>query len=89
MARERLAAASVGDFALFGGGWPTSAVVDAYNTALTRSTPTALSVARYALAATSVGDFALFGGGWDGIATRNTVDAYDRNLNRLQSEGVI
>ena len=44
-ARNTLAATSIGDYALFGGGNPGtySAVVDAYNTSLTLSTPTALS----------------------------------------------
>ena len=45
----------------------------------TRSTPTALSVARYSLAATSIGDYALFGGG---NPTSATVDAYNTTLTR-------
>ena len=41
-ARYNLAATSVGNYALFGGGYTGSYsnVVDAYNTSLTRSTPT-------------------------------------------------
>jgi len=76
-ARRNLAATSVGDYALFGGGYDGSysKVVDAYNTSLTRSTPTALSKARYNLAATSVGDYALFGGGDTGSYSK-VVDAY-------------
>ncbi len=73
-ARHALAATTVGDYALFGGGdTPVSNVVDAYDTSLTRTTPTALSVARGYLAATTVGNYALFGGGW---TTSNVVDAY-------------
>ena len=49
---------------------------------LIRSTPTALSVARYALAGASVGNYALFAGGYDGSNYRNTVDAYDASLVR-------
>ena len=76
-ARYGLAATSVGDYALFGGGYASSYsnVVDAYNTSLTRSTPTALSKARSYLAATSVGDYALFGGGYTGSYSA-VVDAY-------------
>ena len=77
-ARERLAATTVGSYALFGGGYNGSSyysTVDAYNNSLTRSTPTALSQARGNLAATTVGSYALFGGGIDGGAV-STVDAY-------------
>ena len=77
--RVRLAATSVGDYALFGGGHTSNYlnVVDAYNSSLVRSTPTALSTARYYLAATSVGDYALFGGGYLGNdSVTNVVDAY-------------
>ena len=84
-ARRELAAGSVGDYALFGGGDTGSgsyyAVVDAYNTSLTRSTPTALSTARYGLAAGSVGDYALFGGGYAGSVSA-VVDAYNTSLTR-------
>ena len=84
-----LAATSVGDYALFGGGSFDNYVsgrqsfdtVDAYNTSLTRSTPTALSQARDDLAATSVGNYALFGGGWAGSGS-STVDAYNLSLTR-------
>ena len=83
-ARQYLSAASVGDYALFGGGLDGStsiAVVDAYDTALTRTTPTVLSVARRIMDATSVGNYALFGGGYD-KADSAVVDAYDAALTR-------
>jgi len=82
VARRNLAATTVGNYALFGGGWTGSAysnAVDAYNTSLTRTTPTALSVARRYLAATTVGNYALFGGGSE---PSNAVDAYDTSLTR-------
>ena len=81
VARNKLAATAVGNYALFGGGvyvssgGVRSAVVDAYNASLTRSTPTDLSTPRYHLAATSIGDYALFGGGYDGKLSA-VVDAY-------------
>ena len=80
VARKDLAATTVGDYALFGGGRGSSnsSTVDAYNTSLTRTIPTPLSVARYYLAATSVGNYALFGGG----SNQTTIDAYDASLTR-------
>jgi len=69
-------------YALFGGGQAIgSNVVDAYDTSLTRTIPTALSSTRFNLAGASVGDYALFGGGYDG-GYRSTVDAYDASLTR-------
>ena len=68
-AREFLAGASVGNYALFAGGvydifsGSYRNVVDAYNTDLVHSTPTALSVARGHLAGASVGNYAMFAGG--------------------------
>ena len=84
VARARLAATTVGTYALFGGGYNSSSpyyksTVDAYNSSLTRTTPTSLSEARAYLAATTVGNYALFGGGeYDA-----TVDAYYVN-NKVQ-----
>lgn len=80
-AKDYLAATTIGDYALFGGGYGGStryATVDAYDQNLTRTTPTELSQARSALAATTIGDYALFGGG-DSLAV---VDAYDTSLTR-------
>ena len=69
--------------ALFGGGVGSgdSAVVDAYDINLERTTAPTLSQARYGLAATTVGDYALFGGGYNGLDSA-VVDAYDTNLER-------
>jgi len=86
-ARTGLAAAAIGNYALFGGGYTSngSSVVDAYDRSLTRTTPTALSKARTGSAATAVGGYALFGGGRSGKASgyttyTSTVDAYDSSL---------
>ena len=77
VARRYMAAATVGGYALFGGGHTGSysAVVDAYDQSLTRTTPTALRVARNNLAATTVRNYALFGGGYAGSPFA-VVDAY-------------
>ena len=80
-ARRNLSATSIGNYALFGGGYASSYsdVVDAYDISLVRTTPTPLSQARRNLSATSIGDYALFGGG-DGPSA--VVDAYDTSLVR-------
>jgi hypothetical protein len=85
VARENLAATSVGNYALFGGGFASgglSAVVDAYNPSLVRTTPTALSEGRHLLAASKVGNYALFGGGSAQSGTSSVVDTYDTGLTR-------
>ena len=79
-ARGGLAATTVGNYGLFGGGTNFTSgfsTVDAYNASLVRSTPTALSQARANLAATAVGNYGLFGGGYDMQNYFSTVDAYN------------
>ena len=84
--KSRLAATSVGDYALFAGGENNSSFstyVNAYNTSLTRSTPTSLSQARVELAATNVGDYAIFGGGYStSVGASSTTDVYNTSLTR-------
>ena len=87
--RNSFAATTVGNYALFGGGYTgsESAVVDAYDEGLTRTTPTALSEGRSSLAATTIGGYALFGGG--ATATYSSVvDAYDETLTRTTPEAL-
>ena len=68
------AATTVGNYALFGGGYNT---VEAYDKNLLHSLPGNLSVSRNYLAATSIGKYALFGGGYSSNGTRYaTVNAY-------------
>ena len=67
VARNYLAATTVGNYALFAGGSlgdDRCDTVDAYDLSLTCTTPTALTTARTGLAATTVGNYALFGGGY-------------------------
>jgi hypothetical protein len=66
VARVFIEAASVGNVALFAGGYAgfaLSNVVDAYNGSSGLWSTAQLSVARYGLAAASVGNVALFAGG--------------------------
>ena len=89
VAMERLAATTVGNYALFGGGYggngKASAVVSAYNASLTRSAPTDMILGGADLAATAVGSYALFGGGYNSKYQR-TVDAYNTSLTHSNPE---
>ena len=94
--RYDMRAATVGKYALFAGGLvpnpffgeDASSSVDAYNTSLTKSTPTELSCKRCGHAAASVGGYALFAGGalsynFLGYGKPvSSVDAYDASLTR-------
>ena len=85
--RYGLSAASIGNYALFAGGFysPTSsrvATVDAYDESLTLTTPTVLSEIGYYLASANVGNYALFGGGHTGSSYSSRVNAYDKSLTR-------
>ena len=100
--RSYLVATTVGNYALFGGGiyeyydddewlsdYPSN--VDAYDTSLTRTNPTELSVGRASLAATTVGNYALFCGGyneWSSWLPLDAVDAYDASLTRTNPTGL-
>lgn len=94
-ARDSMRAATVGKCALFAGGYSrsvfgysVSSSVDAYNTSLTKSTPTELSCKRCGHAAASVGGYALFAGGASSYNILgyydlvSSVDAYDASLTR-------
>lgn len=82
-ARNGLAAATVGNYALFGGGYSTN-IVDAYSADLTRSSPTAgLIVPSYSMAAASNDSYAVFGGG-----SQTNVTAYNSALTRTLPVGL-
>lgn len=63
------AAATVGNYALIGGGvkyawsWSIVSTMYSYNSSLTKGTPAALTMARADAAAASVGNYAVFAGG--------------------------
>ena len=85
--KESLAATTVGDYAIFAGGYGNSTyypTVDAYTSSLTKSAATSLSTGRSALAATTVSDYALFGGG--NISSSPYVTATSRRLYQRFSE---
>ena len=78
VSRYHMAATTVGDYALFGGGFNGSAIgdVEVYDTNLTHSTAPVSFIARYFLSATTVGNYALFAGGYDGSNARRDVTVY-------------
>ena len=83
IARNNLAATSVGDYALVAGGYSSSAyqdTVDTYTSSLVKGTATDLSYRCRHLAATSVGDYALFGGGQTDGSVTKTVNTYTSSL---------
>ncbi len=95
-AKIQMDATSVGDHALFGGGyvWDGSitnsnvsfSTVDIFSIDLVRKTPSSLSNARNLVGATTIGDYALFAGGqrYDYSASTtvflSTVDTFNSNL---------
>ena len=77
--RERMAAATIGDYALFAGGCAngrTYSYVEVFDKSLTRTIGTDLTTRRFNLAAATVGDYALFGGGYNGDSYLNSVEAF-------------
>lgn len=97
-ARAYGAGASIGNYALFAGGFTRTttgtrthySIVDAYNTSLTRTTPTGLSLARSFLASASNSNYAIFAGGDTGTSASSpsytmVVDAYNSSLTRSTS----
>ena len=77
--RERMAAATIGDYALFAGGCAngtTYRYVEVFDKSLTRTIGTDLTTRRFNLAAATVGDYALFGGGYNGDNYLNSVEAF-------------
>lgn len=87
-ARGALAATTVGNYALFGGGGSrlssesssnATSTVNAYDLSLTMSSATSLSSSRSFLAATSIGGYAIFAGG----SESSKADGYDTSLTRI------
>lgn len=90
-ARYQLTAASVGDYALFVGGYYSqysrdteSMVADAYNSSLTRSNASNMTNTGINMVGLTVGNYALFCGGGDysseGSDIVNTIEYYNASL---------
>ena len=83
LAASELAAASNTEYALFAGG---ALPVTAYDKALTRSTPVALSEAKIHPVAARAGNYILVAGGDVNYSQSDKVDAYDIFLTRTSAE---
>lgn len=83
LAAAELAAASNTEYALFAGG---ALPVTAYDKALTRSTPAALSEAKIHPVAARAGNYILVAGGDVNYSQSDKVDAYDIFLTRTSAE---
>jgi hypothetical protein len=83
--RSELAATSVGNLVLFGGGQTNgiqpSNVVDIFNSTSQTWNNTTLSQARSHLAASSIREIVAFGGGWDGSTIYSVVDMLNVTSN--------
>lgn len=82
-----LAASTVGNYAIFAGGFKASPLntVNAYNSSLSKSNPTSLSASRFSLAGSTNGMYALFAGGRNTLLSNDiisSVDAYSPSLTR-------
>ena len=79
VARDGLAGATVGNYALFAGGYNGGtiyATVDVYDSSLVRTNPTGLSVARHSLESATIGNYTLFAGGFSNSRYSSVVDVY-------------
>ena len=90
--KRNLAATTVGNYAIFAGGYASDSSLtpyndaDAFDSSLTHTIPQGLDVARRFLAATTVGNYALFAGGQDSSSKQDAVDIYDSSLTKLTSQ---
>lgn len=87
-ARGYLAAAHVGNYVLFAGGYGDTSQVDSFNKSIVHGTPTGLSRSRGFLAGASTSNnaYALFAGG--SVDEVTNVDAYSTSLVRSQITGL-
>lgn len=80
---EECAGASVGNYAIFAGGYTGNDevyYVNAYNDSLTLKNPDSLTRGRYEMGAASVGNYALFAGGTCTSDMWSYVDYYNKSL---------
>lgn len=78
------------NYAIFGGGCgssmsATKKTVDCYNSSLTKTRLTDLSIARRSLGGEATKDYALFMGGNNGSTKTTAVDAYDSSLTKVSN----
>lgn len=91
--REKIATANAGNYVLFAGGYDYSysdyvSDVEAFDSSLTKVTPTSLSEARCEVDGASVGDNAIFLGGKSSSGCSNRVDIYNASLTRIATSNI-
>ncbi len=85
----RVAATSVGNFAIFAGGVAIISTRDGcyyYDTSLTLGKAMNLSESKYAMTAATVGDFAIFAGGskqYNQYAVTDMIEVYDKGMTKV------
>lgn len=87
-ARGYLAAISIGNYAIFAGGYDDQGAVDIFKLENDRivkvDTSLTLSKARYALAATTIGKYAIFAGGCnDAEGDQNIIDIFELDGDKI------
>lgn len=81
--RYAIGTATIGDYAIFAGGYTTRPVqiVDFYSSSLTRTYGNILQTARSSIAGTTVGAYAIFGGGANNYGTNTYIlETFDASL---------
>ena len=85
---ERFAATTVGNYALFAASAYNNKTADAYDGALTKSSPTILTHDDSEMSAASIGDYALIAGGWFGGSRTNLVNVVNSSLTKMSDSGI-
>ncbi len=83
-----LAAATIGNYAIFAGGSSESVrylgTADVYNSSLSKIAASDLSQGRHQHTAATVGNYAIFAGGWKSNSEKtDTVESYSNTLSRV------
>lgn len=89
--REGMAGVSIGDYALFAGGYTYPSHynrVDVYNSDLTKGSNKALSQAKSYVAGAKNDNYAMIAGGYNDNGALKTVNAFDSELVRTNATGL-
>jgi hypothetical protein len=88
-AGNEMASGTVGNYALFAGGYGRNLAVDVYSNQLVHSTATNLSSNRASTTGESVGNYFLVAGGYSGGKSFNTVEAFNSNLSKSAATSLV
>lgn len=82
---DRIAGATVGNYALFACGTVNA---DAYDSSLTKSNPTVCTYGDSEMSGASIGDYALFAGGYLNGSKTNIVNVVNSSLTKLSNKAI-